>query len=120
MKFNLRLAALVFAGGALGSALRYWVGLQIEDDLWFLFAVNVAGTFALGLSQGNKNAPNWVIALFGTGFAGGFTTMSGVSLVLASAHFYALPMLYAYCLAMFVVAVGAYWLGQSIIGGAKR
>lgn len=120
MKFNLRLAALVFAGGALGSALRYWFGFQFEDDLWFLLAVNIAGTFALGLAQGNKNPPSWVNALFGTGFAGGFTTMSGVSLVLASAHFYALPMLYAYCFAMFIAAIGAYWLGQRITRGAKR
>lgn len=120
MKFNPRLATLVFLGGAIGSALRYWTGLQLLDSVSLLLVVNIAGTFALGLAQGNKNAPSWVTALFGTGFAGGFTTMSGLSVLLASAHFVEIPTYLSYAFVMFVAAVIAYWLGSRLTRGAQK
>lgn len=76
----LQTTALVFLGGALGSGLRFSLGLQIEP-LQLLFLVNLLGTLLLGVING-KTWPSWVHPLLGTGVAGGFTTLSGLSLFL--------------------------------------
>ena len=78
---------LVFAGGAVGSALRYvtdrWV--QSRHALRFplgTLTVNLAGSFVLGLVSGGVAHAGWssqVQALLGTGFCGGLTTFSTFS-----------------------------------------
>ena len=79
---------LVFLGGGIGSLLRYGVGSGLEVFLGSttagvlsLFFVNVAGAFFLGIvsfhpffASENKKS------FWGSGFAGGFTTMSAVAL----------------------------------------
>jgi fluoride exporter len=75
---------LVFAGGAVGSALRYvtdrWV--QRQHALRFplgTLAVNLVGCFILGVVAGAVADAGWsahVQALLGTGFCGGLTTFS--------------------------------------------
>ena len=79
---------LVFVGGGLGSLTRHAVnraGLAIMGPCfpWWTFAVNVAGSFAIGLLAGlfgayetGHNARLFLI----TGFLGGFTTFSAFSL----------------------------------------
>jgi len=79
---------LVFLGGGLGSLLRYVLGSGLEVSLGStlagmlsLFIVNVAGAFFLGIVSfhpffANENKKSF----WGSGFAGGFTTMSGVAL----------------------------------------
>ena len=79
---------LVFLGGGLGSLLRYALGSGLEVSLGStlagmlsLFIVNVAGAFFLGIVSfhpffANENKKSF----WGSGFAGGFTTMSGVAL----------------------------------------
>jgi CrcB protein len=79
---------LVFLGGGLGSLLRYVIGSGLELSLGStlagmlsLFFVNVAGAFFLGIVSfhpffANENKKSF----WGSGFAGGFTTMSGVAL----------------------------------------
>ena len=79
---------LVFLGGGLGSLLRYVIGSGLELSLGStlagmlsLFFVNVAGAFFLGIVSfhpffANENRKSF----WGSGFAGGFTTMSGVAL----------------------------------------
>jgi CrcB protein len=79
---------LVFLGGGLGSLLRYALGSGLELSLGStlagmlsLFIVNVTGAFFLGIVSfhpffANENRKSF----WGSGFAGGFTTMSGVAL----------------------------------------
>jgi CrcB protein len=79
---------LVFLGGGLGALLRYALGSGLELSLGStlagmlsLFIVNVTGAFFLGIVSfhpffANENRKSF----WGSGFAGGFTTMSGVAL----------------------------------------
>lgn len=79
---ELRLVALVAAGGALGSVLRYGVtGLLTKGDFpWGTFAVNFVGTFLLSMMfftflQGGYLSPETRALVF-LGVFGGFTTFS--------------------------------------------
>jgi CrcB protein len=79
---------LVFLGGGLGSLLRYVLGSGLEVSLGStlagmlsLFIVNVAGAFFLGIVSFHPFFANeYKKSFWGSGFAGGFTTMSGVAL----------------------------------------
>jgi CrcB protein len=79
---------LVFLGGGLGSLLRYAIGSGLEISvgstlagMLSLFFVNVTGAFFLGLVSFHPAFANSSRKSFwGSGFAGGFTTMSGVAL----------------------------------------
>ncbi|MFN8099180.1 MAG: fluoride efflux transporter CrcB [Dermatophilaceae bacterium] len=80
-------ALLVLLGGAVGAPLRYLVDLQIQsrhDSVvpWGTFAVNVIGSFVLGVVAGFVAAhPGhaWVGWLVGTGVCGALTTFSTFS-----------------------------------------
>ena len=84
---------LVFLGGALGSALRFLVG-EVFDTPTTLLIVNLMGAAFLGWVNGSSQGPKprFVTAeskwFWGAGFAGGFTTMSGLAMgfVLLSAQ----------------------------------
>lgn len=73
----------VAIGGALGSMLRYFLGLVIPKVAgfpWPTFAANVCGCFLIGLFSGmflkcDTLSPNLKLFLV-TGFCGGFTTFS--------------------------------------------
>lgn len=79
-------ALLVFLGGGLGSVARHGVNLAAGrmggDFPWATFTVNVAGSFTMGLIAGwlaFKVGEGWsqnVRLLLTTGFLGGFTTFS--------------------------------------------
>lgn len=80
-----RYIGLVFAGGAIGTTMRYLLSLSVPtvDGIPVItFAINVAGAFALGwllagLSRGPDHGMRRVVRLFvGTGILGGFTTYS--------------------------------------------
>ena len=79
---------LVFLGGGLGSLLRYAMGSGLEISLGStlagmlsLFLVNVTGAFFLGVVSFHPFfADETRKSFWGSGFAGGFTTMSGVAL----------------------------------------
>ena len=101
--------ASVLAGGAIGSALRWMLGLALNPVLPTLplgtLAVNVAGGFIIGSAIGifdqfQTLPPEWRLFVI-TGFCGGLTTFStfsaetvtlllrqqyGWSLALVSAH----------------------------------
>jgi fluoride exporter len=78
--------ALVMAGGALGAALRYGVGLSLAARgswPWGTLAVNVIGGFLMGLLavavlRGDVSEQMRLFA--GVGLLGGFTTFSAFSL----------------------------------------
>jgi fluoride ion exporter CrcB/FEX len=80
----LRSIGLAFAGGALGSVLRLLVG-ETFDNLTTLIVVNLLGTAFLGWVNGSALGPKKRFAsagskvFWGAGFAGGFTTMSGLA-----------------------------------------
>jgi CrcB protein len=75
-------AALVFAGGALGSILRLAMAEATPNTFLSLALVNLVGSLVLGI----VNSHSWFAKpsrqlLWGAGFCGGFTTMSGISLL---------------------------------------
>jgi fluoride exporter len=82
---------LVFVGAGLGGALRHAVNLGAERAFgaafpWSTLAVNVVGSFAMGLLAGwlaLRMGEGWTqpVRLFAaTGLLGGFTTFSAFSL----------------------------------------
>ena len=73
-------ALLVALGAAAGAPLRFLVGLWLDRRLhWGTLAVNLAGSFVLGLLVGAAVEGRW-LALLGTGFCGGLTTYSAFAL----------------------------------------
>jgi fluoride exporter len=76
--------ALVGAGGALGGLVRYALTTTVPEAPgalpWTTWAINVSGSFLLGLLVagvvGRRRAPAWVRPAFGTGVLGGYTTFS--------------------------------------------
>jgi CrcB protein len=69
-------ALLVAAGAAIGAPLRFVIASRFDGRLpWGTFAVNVAGSFLLGLLSAMA-LDGHAAALLGTGFCGGFTTYS--------------------------------------------
>jgi CrcB protein len=82
-------ALLVAVGGAIGSLLRYYVGLGSLRLMgpgfpWGTLVVNVAGCFIIGvfaeMIARRFNASVELRLLLITGFLGGFTTFSAFSL----------------------------------------
>ncbi len=73
-------AHLVGTGGAIGAILRYFVGQLLVSDRFpkATFAVNVIGTFVLGLLI-FAGADNDMLLLIGVGACGAFTTFSSFS-----------------------------------------
>jgi fluoride exporter len=76
---------LLFAGGGIGSMLRYAVGLWVEARTgpgfpWGTFVVNISGCFLIGVIATLADEYAWItpaarLALV-TGVLGGFTTFS--------------------------------------------
>lgn len=88
MSAKLKVVGYVFLGGALGTMLRYLIfellALQQvypQAELTAIFLVNLMGSLFLGITA---RAPYFQSEtcrnLWGLGFAGGFTTMSAVTL----------------------------------------
>ena len=79
---DLRLAAIVAAGGAIGAVARYALQQWLPADTmpWGTMTANLAGSLLLGLLLGAAAAgaavSDEMILLFGTGVLGAFTTMS--------------------------------------------
>lgn len=70
---------MVALGGALGACLRYLVGLTVGFPLGTL-AVNVAGSFAIGVVWVALADKALLLPFLMTGLLGGFTTFSAFSL----------------------------------------
>lgn len=71
-------------GGAIGAGLRYFIFVIVPADAfpWGTITVNLVGSFLLGGLFGiavKRRVKEWLKAGVGTGFCGGFTTMSTFS-----------------------------------------
>lgn len=81
--------ALVFSGGAIGTALRLALMLFLPPVQQFpiaIFSANIVGAFLLGLlftlfsdPKRSSEAQRKIRLLFGTGVLGGFTTYSALA-----------------------------------------
>lgn len=72
----------VAAGGAVGSLLRYIVTFVHSYEPYSTLFVNLVGSFLLGFITAfflQRKEKEWLKLLLGTGFCGGFTTMSTFS-----------------------------------------
>ncbi|HUB73203.1 MAG TPA: fluoride efflux transporter CrcB [Solirubrobacteraceae bacterium] len=114
----------IFAGGAVGAAVRVWIGRHFApaDDSWpwSTFAINLSGSFALAyfatrlqerLPQSTYRRP-----LLGTGFCGAYTTFSTMQvevLGLVEAHSYGLAV--GYALGSVAAGLAAIWLASAIV-----
>jgi fluoride exporter len=72
----------VAAGGAVGSLLRYIVSIVHSFEPYSTLFVNLVGSFLLGFITAfflQRKVQKWFKLILGTGFCGGFTTMSTFS-----------------------------------------
>ena len=109
---------LVAAGAALGATLRFWVAHHLDGRTpWGTLAVNVAGSFVLGLLVGtDPSAP--ALALLAIGFCGGLTTYSAFAVQTRDQGRFRGPGTgAAYATATIALALAAcalgFWLGQA-------
>jgi fluoride ion exporter CrcB/FEX len=81
MRFTAKTALLTFLGGAIGACARFSLNL-VWDQFWSLILINLLGAALLGFlaSTSRFDSETWK-ALLGTGFAGGFTSMSAVAVL---------------------------------------
>ena len=117
--------AIVAAGGAFGSALRYLTGLLMLRIMgsafpWGTLIVNIVGSFAMGLFiellARRFGASNELRLLVATGVLGGFTTFSTFSLDVAVLWERGMATAaFAYVLASVVGAVCALFAGLWVV-----
>jgi CrcB protein len=123
-----KLLLAVFCGGALGSALRYLVFLSVEGSsltepeiaLAATSIVNLLGALFLGVVQARNHSSSPKLAFWGTGLAGGFTTMSGLTLVTQQQNLGPFGNGTVFWLAValqLILGVLAFWLGRKLSGG---
>jgi fluoride exporter len=85
---SLRDVLLVAAGGAIGSAARYGVGVAMGPKAdavfpWHTFLINVTGAFIIGLlivGAARLGWPGWWRPLIAVGILGGYTTFATFAL----------------------------------------
>jgi CrcB protein len=118
----------VFFGGALGSALRYLVFLGVEGSsltepeiaLVATSIVNLMGALFLGFVQARNLPSSPKLAFWGTGVAGGFTTMSGLTLVTHQQNLgpFGNGTIFWFAVVLqLILGVLAFWLGRKLSGG---
>jgi CrcB protein len=114
-----QLLPLVFLGGALGTSLRYLIEILVggmpQGQIVVTSFVNLLGAALLGFVSVHKVfASSNRQALWGVGFFGGFTTMSGLAVITAGSDLGLSavgPIYWLVVLMQLVLGVAAYRLG---------
>ena len=114
-----QLLPLVFAGGAIGTTLRYSIEILLgtlpQGQLLVTSFVNLLGAALLGFVNAHKFfASPKQQSFWGVGLLGGFTTMSGLAVITAGAGLGFGIMSLVFWLGVLVqLALGilVYWLG---------
>jgi fluoride exporter len=111
----MRIGIAVAAGGALGSAARFALGVVLPDDPVGVGVVmaNLLGALVLGFAAGRTAAP-LAVAFWRVGVLGAFTTASGLAVQAA-----ALPATaaVAYTAGQLLLGVGFAAIGLRLAGG---
>lgn len=119
---SVRDIALIAAGGAVGSVMRYivagWIGPAAGRTAhwhWHTFAVNASGAFLIGLLlvlAAKFGWPGWWRPLLAVGVLGGYTTFSTYSLEVVEMALQGQSGLAAgYAAGSVFAAVGGCWVG---------
>lgn len=109
-----RAIQLTFLGGALGTFIRYQFVL-LFGNLTALFLVNILGSIAIGIFNGSKKFESENSKLFwAVGFAGGFTTMSGIAAVVFIDSVSNGWFTYLVALLFFALGLFAYWASLTL------
>jgi fluoride ion exporter CrcB/FEX len=119
-----QLLPLVFAGGALGTLLRYTIEILLgtlpQGQIILTSIVNLLGAALLGFVSVHKYFSGQAKQSFwGVGFLGGFTTMSGLAVITAGADLglsTAGPIYWLLVFLQLVIGVAAYRLGLIVAG----
>jgi len=119
-----KLLPLVFAGGALGTLLRYTIEILLgnfpQGQIVLTSIVNLLGAALLGFVSVHKYFSGQAKQSFwGVGFLGGFTTMSGLAVIIAGADLglsTAGPIYWLLVFLQLVIGVAAYRLGLIVAG----
>jgi fluoride exporter len=121
------LLAVIGAGGALGAAARYGTGLAIPPRLDAFpaatFLVNVVGTVILGAVAALP--ADWLAAheltrpAIGTGFCGGLTTFSTMTLEIYQRSAAHSALAAGYAAARLLAAPACAWAGYSLTQAAR-
>jgi CrcB protein len=123
-----QLLLLVFFGGALGTSLRYLIEILVgnlpQGQIIATSFVNLLGAALLGFVSVHKFfASSNRQTLWGVGFLGGFTTMSGLAVIAAGSDLGLSgvgPIYWLLVLMQLVIGVAAYRLGLVVAGAGKK
>ncbi len=103
---------LVGLGGAIGAALRFLLSNDAGYPFLIIFAINVAGAFALGVASALTSGH--VRRFLGTGMLGGFTTYSALAVDTVELLQDNVAWGLSYAVGSVVLGVGAAWLGLKV------
>lgn len=114
--------AWVAAGGALGAVSRYLLSVAMHTGSDFpaaTLAINIAGSFGIGLAWGAWAHLPWFVewgrAFLAIGMLGGFTTFSAFSLeTLTLLHTEKLVLAAVYVASSLAGCLAAVWLGYRL------
>jgi CrcB protein len=123
LRGRLALLGVIGAGGAIGAAARYGTALAIPPRFGVFpvatFLVNVVGAVILGavaaLPAGWLPAHELARPAIGTGFCGGLTTFSTMSLEIYERLSATPALAVAYAAASVIVAVPCAWAGFAFV-----
>lgn len=114
----------VFVGAGFGGVLRFAIGTRLAERWgaafpWHTFAINVAGSFLLGLLFALSGERGWLPessrVYLGVGLLGGFTTFSTYSLEGVTLFERGLTLTgLAYVVGSVVVGLAAAWAGLAM------